>query len=125
MTTLPPLQPLTRLRAADFESAAILKATATAGRQLAELKGLAAATPNQAILINTTRASLFVKQMNPTSRAAARFVSRLHFYCSAAAIKRITSIHRARCGLDKLQAVIDAALKLRTLMKDARGGLIR
>jgi Fic family protein len=50
---LPPLQPLTRLRSADFESAAVLKATATASRQLAELKGLASAIPNQAILINT------------------------------------------------------------------------
>lgn len=50
---LPPLQPLTRLRAADFESPAILKATATAARHLAELKGLAAAIPNQAILTNT------------------------------------------------------------------------
>ena len=63
--------------------------------------------------------------MNPTSRAAARFTSGLNFYCSATAIKRIAQIHRARCGLDKLQAAIDAALKLRTLMKDARGGLIR
>jgi Fic family protein len=50
---LPPLQPLNRLRAADFESAAILKATANASRRLAELKGLAAVIPNQAILINT------------------------------------------------------------------------
>ena len=53
MASLPPLQPLTRLRAADFESPAILKATATASRALAELKGLAAAIPNQSILINT------------------------------------------------------------------------
>jgi Fic family protein len=45
--------PLTRLRAADFESPAILKATATASRKLAELKGLAAVIPNQGILINT------------------------------------------------------------------------
>ena len=48
-----PLQPLSRLRAGDFEAAAVLKATATASRRLAELKGLAAAIPNQAILINT------------------------------------------------------------------------
>jgi Fic family protein len=53
MPALPPLQPLTRLKAGDFESPAILKATATAGRRLAELKGLAAAIPNQGILINT------------------------------------------------------------------------
>jgi Fic family protein len=50
---LPPLGPLTRLRAEDFETPAVLKATATASRRLAELKGLAAAIPNQAILINT------------------------------------------------------------------------
>ena len=53
MPTLPPLQPLIRLKAADFESPALLKATATASRKLAELKGLAAGMPNQGILINT------------------------------------------------------------------------
>ncbi|WP_396214533.1 Fic family protein [Gemmatimonas sp.] len=36
-----------------FESALVLKKTATAGRKLAELKGLAASMPNQGILINT------------------------------------------------------------------------
>lgn len=53
MSDLPPLQPLTRLRASDFETRAILKATAAAGRQVAELKGLAAGMPNRGILINT------------------------------------------------------------------------
>ena len=48
-----PLQPLTRLQSAAFETPAVLKKAATAGRQLAELKGLAASMPNQAILINT------------------------------------------------------------------------
>ncbi|MEO8058912.1 MAG: Fic family protein [Burkholderiales bacterium] len=50
---LHPLRPLTRLHTAAFETPAVLKKTATAGRQLAELKGLAASMPNQAILINT------------------------------------------------------------------------
>jgi Fic family protein len=50
---LPPLQPLTRLRPVLFETPAVLKKAVTAGRQLAELKGLAASMPNQAILINT------------------------------------------------------------------------
>lgn len=50
---LPPLQPLTRLQPALFEIPAVLKKAVTAGRQLAELKGLAASMPNQAILINT------------------------------------------------------------------------
>lgn len=53
MTALPPLQPLTRLQPATFETAAVLKKAVTAGRRLAELKGLAASIPNQAILINT------------------------------------------------------------------------
>lgn len=53
MSDLPPLRPLTRLQAAAFETPAILKATAAAGRRLAELKGLAAGMPNQGILINT------------------------------------------------------------------------
>jgi len=53
MDPLPPLQPLTRLRTADFEFPSILKATLSAGRKLAELKGLAASIPNQGILVNT------------------------------------------------------------------------
>ncbi len=47
------LQPLTRLLPGNFESPAILKKAAVAGRKLAELKGLAASIPNQGILINT------------------------------------------------------------------------
>ena len=50
---MPELLPLTRLRPSIFESALVLKKTATAGRKLAELKGLAASMPNQGILINT------------------------------------------------------------------------
>jgi Fic family protein len=50
---LPDLLPLTRLRPAVFEATPVLKKAVTAGRQLAELKGLAASMPNQAILINT------------------------------------------------------------------------
>lgn len=53
MRALPQLLPLTRLRHETFETPAVLKKTATAGRKLAELKGLAASMPNQAILINT------------------------------------------------------------------------
>jgi Fic family protein len=52
-TTEVTLAPMSRLTPADFESTAILKATAAASRQLAELKGIAAVIPNQAILINT------------------------------------------------------------------------
>ncbi len=47
------LGPVTRLQPAMFERPAILKKTATAGRKLAELKGLAASMPNQGMLINT------------------------------------------------------------------------
>jgi Fic family protein len=50
---LAPLQPLTRLQPATFETPAVLKKAVTAGRKLAELKGLAASMPNQTILINT------------------------------------------------------------------------
>ncbi len=53
MSALPPLQPLTRLQHAIFETPAVLKRAVTAGRNLAELKGLAASIPNQAILIDT------------------------------------------------------------------------
>lgn len=53
MPELPPLQPLTRLQPAWFEAPPVLKKAVTAGRRLAELKGLAASMPNQAILINT------------------------------------------------------------------------
>lgn len=47
------LRPLTQLSAARFETAPILKKLATASRQLAELKGVAASIPHQGILINT------------------------------------------------------------------------
>ena len=47
------LQPLSRLSSTLFENSAVLKKTISASRKLAELKGLAASIPNQAILINT------------------------------------------------------------------------
>lgn len=50
MTTL---SPLTRLSSERFETAAILKQLNRTSRSLAELKGVVATIPNQAILINT------------------------------------------------------------------------
>ncbi len=47
------IRPLTDLDPRRFETTAILKKTASAGRLLAELKGVSASIPNQAILINT------------------------------------------------------------------------
>jgi Fic family protein len=48
-----PIPRLDQLSPGRFETPEILKAVASAGRKLAELKGLAATIPNQAILINT------------------------------------------------------------------------
>lgn len=53
MLAMPPLAPLDQLRPERFETPAILKKLASASRQLAELKGMAATIPNQGILINT------------------------------------------------------------------------
>ena len=50
---MPPIAPLEHLQPARFDSAPILKKLASASRQLAELKGVAASIPNQGILINT------------------------------------------------------------------------
>lgn len=50
---MPSIPPLDRLDPARFETAPILKKLASASRQLAELKGVAASIPNQGILINT------------------------------------------------------------------------
>jgi Fic family protein len=47
------IAPLTALSAARFERPDILKRVASASRKLAELKGVAAAIPNQGILIST------------------------------------------------------------------------
>jgi Fic family protein len=47
------IQPLTRLDPARFDRPDILKRLAAASRQLAELKGVAAAMPNEGILIST------------------------------------------------------------------------
>jgi Fic family protein len=52
MTTLPiPRLPLDNI--AELETRPVLKKTAEAHRYLAELKGVAATIPNEAILINT------------------------------------------------------------------------
>jgi Fic family protein len=50
VTTLPPLH---QLDPARFDTPAVLRKLASASRNLAELKGVAATIPNQAILINT------------------------------------------------------------------------
>jgi len=47
------MKPLESLDPARFDTAPILKRLASSSRRLAELKGLAASIPNQAILINT------------------------------------------------------------------------
>ena len=51
MTKSPPMLPLPQIE--QLETRAVLKMTATAHRYLAELKGVAASIPNEAILINT------------------------------------------------------------------------
>lgn len=50
---MPYLKPLEQLDPARFDTPVILKMLASSSRALAELKGLAASIPNQAILINT------------------------------------------------------------------------
>ena len=47
------MESLAALRAERFDTPPILKKLASASRQLAELKGIAASIPNQGILINT------------------------------------------------------------------------
>jgi Fic family protein len=47
------IRPLGELKVGRFETTAILKKLASASRQLAELKGIAASIPSQGILINT------------------------------------------------------------------------
>ncbi|MGX8881680.1 Fic family protein [Methylovorus sp. SPW-M1] len=47
-----PIRPLEQLDAGRFDTPAILKKLASSSRKLAELKGIAAAIPNQGILIN-------------------------------------------------------------------------
>lgn len=48
-----PILPLERLEASRFDTPLVLKRLAAAGRQLAELKGVAGTIPHQGILINT------------------------------------------------------------------------
>jgi Fic family protein len=50
---MPSIPPLEQLDPNRFETPAILKKLASSSRSLAELKGIAASIPNQAILINT------------------------------------------------------------------------
>lgn len=51
--TLAPTQPLDRLKPQRFETVGVLKALASASRQLAELKGVSASIPNENILVAT------------------------------------------------------------------------
>ncbi|MBB4223777.1 Fic family protein [Variovorax guangxiensis] len=53
MISMPALASLDQLDPTRFDTPAILKKLASASRKLAELKGIAAAIPNQGILINT------------------------------------------------------------------------
>lgn len=48
-----PVLPLSHLNPVSLETSAVLRKTATAARQLAELKGVSAGIPHQALLINT------------------------------------------------------------------------
>jgi Fic family protein len=57
------VKPLASLDLKQFETVAILKKMATASRQLAELKGVAATIPNQGILIDT----LFMQEAKESS----------------------------------------------------------
>ena len=50
---MPPPPPLESLRPERFDAPELLKQLVRSGRQLAELKGIAASIPNEAILINT------------------------------------------------------------------------
>ena len=68
-------------------------------------------------------------QANEVRRAAQRLDSYLLFssawtYCFSA-LMRIASSLRARCGRTNYNRSLMQRLVLRTLMKDARGGLIR
>ena len=47
------IRPLTDLAPSRFDTPPILKKVASAGRKLAELKGVASSIPNEAILINS------------------------------------------------------------------------
>jgi len=82
-----PVQPLTRLDPLIFESPALLKKTATAGRKLAELKGLAASMPNQAILIN----ALVLQEAEDSSAIENIVTSHDELFRSAASSKPPTS----------------------------------
>jgi hypothetical protein len=66
-----------------------------------------------------------MKSVEPRKRLDSHGSSLVGTSYSGTALPRIASRIRAKVRTDKLQPVIRAASMLRTLMKDARGGLIR
>ena len=84
------LTPLEQLDLSRFDTLAILKKLASASRQLAELKGVAAAIPNQGILINTL--GLHPANVNPMGGAIAHG----HPLDATGAIRAATVVHALR-----------------------------
>ena len=108
MPNLPSLKPLTRLRPADFESPAVLRKTATAGRKLAELKGLAASIPNQGILINTlalqeAKDSSAIENIVTTHDELFRSTTYPDLFASAAAKEVRDYVHALKVGQARVE----------------------
>lgn len=108
MPKLPPLKPLTRLRPADFESSSVLRKTATAGRKLAELKGLAVSIPNQAILINTlglqeAKDSSAIENIVTTHDELFRSATYPNLFASAAAKEVRDYVHALQVGQTRVE----------------------
>jgi Fic family protein len=108
MPDLPPLQPLTRLRPGDFETPEVLKATAAAGRKLAELKGLVAGIPNEGILINTlglqeAKDSSAIENIVTTHDELFRSATYPDLFASAAAKEVRHYVQALRVGFDLVQ----------------------
>ena len=103
------LHPLNRLRPASFETPAILKKLASASRQLAELKGLAASIPNQSILINAlslqeAKDSSAIENIVTTHDELFRSVTESDVEGSLAAKEVRHYVHSLRTGFELVQS---------------------
>lgn len=103
------LHPLNRLRPASFDSPAILKKLASASRQLAELKGLAASIPNQSILINAlslqeAKDSSAIENIVTTHDELFRSVTESDVEGSLAAKEVRHYVHALRTGFELVQS---------------------
>jgi len=126
------IRPLHELATARFEAPHILKKLATASRNLAELKGVAATIPNEAILINTlalqeAKDSSAIENIITTHDELYRQDNPAPGAVNAAAKEVLRYRQALRTGFDRVAATglltLNTVLEIQTQLESNRAGL--